>query len=767
MLIHRLFGLSSSLRRRFGYQPSRRRNRRRICDGTLCGQAERLENRVLLSRANLTPITIEADSFDTSISDDGTQVAFASTGDFAGLNADGSFEVFVFDTTTGEFEQITNSADRPGDPRRAFFVKISGDGNRVLYELADRLPDLSFDLEVFLFDRTTRETIVVPTDNNFFGDNADLNTDGTRVVYSIFRDLTGENPDLSQELFLFDTIEDSVTQLTFSEDDFGGVSTPRISGDGTRIAFFADFDLTGGNPDENDDIYLIDLNEDSVVQLTNSDSVVSFFSNELAFSTDGTTLAFVSRLDLTGQNSDEQYETFLLDVDTQQFQQITFTDEFGIISRDLSINADGTRLGLETTGDFAGFNPDMGEEVFVYDVLTETFIQLTNRLEIPFNNGSIDLDASGERIVFLTGEDQQGTSIPNTFNVILTTFSDDPLSCLEPQQVAPAAINGSYTQVVGGNFVGSEAGDQREDLFFWNPQTGANRIVAADGTIHDNPIDALFINGNDFLELLAGDLDGIGLDDILFWNPSTGRNRIAHFTPNETVPEPEVSIQSNPINPLAINGNDFESVVSGNVDGSGAHDLFFWAPQSGRNRLVRLEASAGEPMTSVLGIENEIVPATAINGDFTEIRTGNFVDGGLDELIFLNLETGRNRQIELALDDTTMDVGFSGLQTNLIAPAAINGNASGDVAVADFDDNGIDDFYVWNPTTGANRLVLRQDEPGMATTIVDHPTDPLLINSNKFSVLLPGTFLEASSPTGSVVFFWDPQSGANATAFNP
>src|SRR5205085_5596552 len=63
-----------------------------------------------------------------SISGAGTRIAFASDRNLAANNADANFEIFLFDTGTSAFTQITNttggSNDRPS---------INADGTRIAF----------------------------------------------------------------------------------------------------------------------------------------------------------------------------------------------------------------------------------------------------------------------------------------------------------------------------------------------------------------------------------------------------------------------------------------------------------------------------------------------------------------------------------------------------------------------------------------------------------------------------------------------------------
>ncbi len=68
-------------------------------------------------------------NFQPSISDDGRFIAFSSNRDLAGQNGDGNPEVFICDTGTNSFTQLTNSSGIVGFSD----AKISGNGASVAY----------------------------------------------------------------------------------------------------------------------------------------------------------------------------------------------------------------------------------------------------------------------------------------------------------------------------------------------------------------------------------------------------------------------------------------------------------------------------------------------------------------------------------------------------------------------------------------------------------------------------------------------------------
>src|SRR5690242_6520399 len=83
-----------------------------------------------------------------------------------------------------------------------------------------------------------------------------ISSDGTRMAFESSRDLTGENADGNNEIFLFDTTENKFTQITHTDLGSNGSITLSISGDGKRIAVSSDRDFTGENADGNAELFL-------------------------------------------------------------------------------------------------------------------------------------------------------------------------------------------------------------------------------------------------------------------------------------------------------------------------------------------------------------------------------------------------------------------------------------------------------------------------------------------------------------------------------
>ena len=95
-------------------------------------------------------------NFQPSLTDDGRFIAFASNRNLANQNSDGNLEIFIFDTASNTFTQLTNTSGTVG----ATDAKISGDGTRVAY-IRDNGATQSTQRDLVLQDRTGGTTRVL------------------------------------------------------------------------------------------------------------------------------------------------------------------------------------------------------------------------------------------------------------------------------------------------------------------------------------------------------------------------------------------------------------------------------------------------------------------------------------------------------------------------------------------------------------------------------------------------------------------------------
>jgi Tol biopolymer transport system component len=116
----------------------------------------------------------------------------------------------------------------------------------------------------------------------------------------------------------------SLTQLTNTTSDFS--FEPSINAAGTRIAFTSRADLTGDNPDGNEEIFLADTTTGSLIQVTNTIGTL-FGSGQASINAAGTHIAFSSDGDVTGDNPDGNSELFLATCVGTVHDLVTMTSE--------------------------------------------------------------------------------------------------------------------------------------------------------------------------------------------------------------------------------------------------------------------------------------------------------------------------------------------------------------------------------------------------------------------------------------------------------
>ncbi len=361
--------------------------------------------------------------------------------------------------------------------------------------------------------------------------------------------------------------------------------------------------------------------------------------------------------------------------------------------------------------------------------------------------------------------DSAGVRILNLEPVLraMGTISNDDLGPdmgeFETNSIPPTSINGNFRQILAGNFDGIPAtiGTQ-DDLFFWDPLTGENRVIFGDAsrTLQNSVVSPTAINGGDFTEVLAGDFDGGGNTDLFFWNPQTGKNRLFHF--NGGAGTVMSSFETDLVERTQINGNDFTAALVGNFDDTAAEDVFFWNPLTGKNRIVHFSAVMPGSTSEISSVQDSVIDPTQINGnDFQSISVGNF-DGNLDGLLFFNLESGQNRQAVFANMGgmTTLDSVRNGDATLL------NGSVYNTIEIADLNGDGLDDVFAWNSSSGLNRSVLSNAAPNSPSTFVDNVFASATINGN-FERVVRLTEDVFSAGVADDLFFWDPISGANRT----
>ena len=325
---------------------------------------------------NYTQITdtVDSDTRSASTNFDGSAIVFVSDQDFAGMNADGNLEVFLYEVFPDSFTQITDTTGLSN-----FRPSMNSSGSLFIFKSTHDFTGGNPDGNAEIFMVSTSTLIITQLTNTAGGGiansntGASLNAKGTHVAFLSNRDYVGMNADGNKEVFVLDINTLIYTQITdttvISHDDL-----PAISADGSQVSFQSEGDLTGGNADLSEELFLYDANTDTITQVTDSTGS-NFQSNRFSsISPDGNLIAFKSNLDLTGENPAGN-EIFVYDINTDSISQIT-TSIFpeGIPK----FSADGNYIIFSANNDITGGNPEFNDEIFLYDISADRFLQYTD-----------------------------------------------------------------------------------------------------------------------------------------------------------------------------------------------------------------------------------------------------------------------------------------------------------------------------------------------------------------------------------------------------
>lgn len=336
-----------------------------------------------------------------------------------------------------------------------------------------------------------------------------------------------------------------------------------VSDDGKRVVFESAADITGGNPDLNLEVFVYEVDKRTFVQVTNTQHVydpadadkpfnqrkilISVSNNDAALSGDGTRIVFSSNSGTlipgdAGKNDDGNQEIFLATLPrnstTPSFQRITTTTASTTASGPTevfdnyspTINFNGTLIAFVTNRkELPGVtNPDAIAQIVLYNTTTRQFTQVTNKNEadgtIGFSfkgfNSNPQLSGNGNVLVFIAGFNHAPTASVNNTDLNGEIFLYD----------VAAKTTTQLTNTTGfAGFPATVGLDIRGNLVL-TPSQAVN--ILNQNTKH------LSNDGNLFVFESAADLDsGKNADktrEVFLYNRAT--NKFTQLTSNATLP---------------------------------------------------------------------------------------------------------------------------------------------------------------------------------------------------------------------------------------
>ena len=359
------------------------------------------------------------------ISGDGTHIAFVSSADIVNNeNPDLNQELFLYDGTTQTTNQITHTTARDF-LHHQFSITI--DGGKIAFSSTLNINDENTNQaqQIFVYDAASSNITQITHITNAldFAAAPLINSyDGTRISFISTDDLVpGSNPSHRNQLFLYDDTTKSFRQLTFEDRPFLTSIVQAISGDGTRIAFTAQFDPVGQNSSHELQIFLFDTITNAYTQLTRS--LIEFPDGsdaQFRISADGSKVAAEFKYDPnTGAHSSNP-RIYVYSIADQTWTQAVPDDPAPRLSRWLSLNYDGTRIAFSNRYLIEAL-PDYVEEVQIYDTVAAAFTQVTTP-QRPYQSHRPSISANGARIAFVSDADLiPGQNLDHNHEVFLAT----------------------------------------------------------------------------------------------------------------------------------------------------------------------------------------------------------------------------------------------------------------------------------------------------------------------------------------------------------
>ena len=468
----------------------------------------------------ITNTSEEGISLNPSLSGDGRIVAFESTEDISGA---GGFNYFraIRANISGELPTFL-----PMGSTRAVAAAISQDGSRIAFASKDDPLHTNPDgnSEIFLFDgaKLIQVTNTSPNDlgNRVVDGNfqPSISDDGRFIAFSSNRNLTAQNADGNLEIFFYDIVPGTFTQLTNSA-GIVGFTDAEISGDGATIAYIRD---PGTIPTGKRDLLLQpSVGGTALVLARDVPNLAPTFGR--AISDDGTRIVYSSE---TAANTTQ---VFLYDARNGGLtSQIT---SLGSRVTDVplhpTISGDGSRIAFATRRNVIGANTGAGVQLYVYDIPSGTTSKITNAPSSATADVVSSLNDDGSVLAFnfprvLSGAVINNDSANNSEIYVTATPARPPFGTLS------AILNGAFfgnepssTKAVAPNSIAVARGTALANVTVQSQRqpdgTFPTSVAGTKVTVNGRPAQIFFVSPNQVNFLVPAQTE-IGSAEVMVTN---------------------------------------------------------------------------------------------------------------------------------------------------------------------------------------------------------------------------------------------------------
>ncbi|MGQ0541599.1 MAG: choice-of-anchor Q domain-containing protein [Blastocatellia bacterium] len=367
-----------------------------------------------------------------NISGDGSRIAFLSTSNFTGNNSDQNDEYFLYEILSGNFTQLTSSSfahPAPFTPPGMNFtgseinflhhgnmVGTNADGNLELWRR--NINDLVGLHQVTNTTSTGFESFTSPT----------MTSGGVLYSFSSVANLGGTNPGGDHEIFINNGGGSSFTAITEGNGTWIRKTWPDISAAGTHIAFKGDRHIVR---------YDIAASSFTLIPETSPGGPggINGGSQRPSISADGSRIAFYSNDNLTGGNPFNHEEIFLATCAAP-----TPTPPLLVVNRP-DDSGDGICDGTCTLRDaVTAANTVPGDDTITFAAFL-TNVTLANEITINGNNGSTQIKGLGADKLTINGG--PGLNRIFYLNLANATISDLTLTGGDGEGTPIIGVNGT------------------------------------------------------------------------------------------------------------------------------------------------------------------------------------------------------------------------------------------------------------------------------------------------------------------------------------
>jgi Tol biopolymer transport system component len=329
------------------------------------------------------------DSWDPSLSADGTKVAFTSKSyRLDPRDSDAGEDVYVTDLTDG----IPYLASVRGDDTKgndlSYSPSLSADGTRVAFQSrSTNLDDADSDglEDIYVKDLTPTGAVRLASTSdagikgNEYSEGPSLSADGGRVAFQSYAtNLDPAHADAFEtDVYVKDLNTGDLTLASTSDAGIkndGSSGSPSLSNDGTRVAFHSEAMLDPVDPHSGFDVYVKDLSTGDTTLASASDSGGhgGGWSQLPSLAPDGARVAFRSLADLDGgaDSGDPLFDIFVKDLETGEVVLVSTSDagfKANASSYDPSLSTDGAKVAFFSEAT----NLDAADSDSVWDVMVK------------------------------------------------------------------------------------------------------------------------------------------------------------------------------------------------------------------------------------------------------------------------------------------------------------------------------------------------------------------------------------------------------------